>query len=63
MTQEQAVAFINSINAIQKYVPPIDFNPILSSPVVNALIAIANGQVICELTPRQSPIPVDEGPK
>lgn len=57
MNREQVAQYIMALNDLAKYVPPIVWAPIANSPVMQALLSAANGQV--ELT--TTPIPVKGG--
>jgi hypothetical protein len=57
MTPEQTLAFVNALNGIQKYVPPIAFAEVAGSPIASTLVAIAQGQVTCVITPVEAPAP------
>lgn len=48
MTREHAIAFINSMNAIIPFVPPMYFNAISASPVMAEILAAANTPVRIE---------------
>jgi len=49
MTQQQALAFVQAINSMQPYVPPMIFSSVINSDVARMLAAIANNQAICEV--------------
>jgi hypothetical protein len=55
MSKEQAQAFVNSLNALAPYVPPMLFAPVSGSPVADVLVAIAQGRLICTLRPANNP--------
>lgn len=60
-SKEQAVAFIQTINAIQPYVPPIMFNAVLNSHFVQMALAVANENVVIRVEPK--PVPPNEQKK
>ena len=45
MNKDQAAAFIQAINAVQPYVPPLLFAQIVNNPLCNTLSAIAGGMI------------------
>jgi hypothetical protein len=47
----QTADFIQALNALQPYVPPLLFAGIAHSEVTRTLVAIANNQLICDLKP------------
>jgi hypothetical protein len=49
MNPQQAAAFVQAINAMQPYVPPMIFSGVVHSDVARLLAAVANGQAICEV--------------
>ena len=64
MNRQQAVEFVNAINAIQPYVPPILFGPIINSEFGKLAVSLINGAVTCEVkstTPDQPPTPKGNG--
>ena len=58
MNQQQALAFVQAINATQPYVPPLLFSAVINSDVAHALAAIANNQATCEVKPVQQAEPL-----
>jgi hypothetical protein len=53
MNQQQALAFVQAINAAQPYVPPMIFSAIVNSDVARILTSIANNQATCDVKPVQ----------
>ena len=51
MNKQHIAALISAINAAQPYVPPIIFAGIAGNPALNALVAVANGLLACEVRP------------
>ena len=51
MTKQQAIDFINAVNAVQPYVPPFLFNAVLNSEVSRLALVVANDAVICDVRP------------
>jgi hypothetical protein len=49
MNQQQALAFIQAVNTMQPYVPPLIFSAVINSDVARALATIANNQAVCEV--------------
>ena len=49
MTKQQAIDFINAVNAVQPYVPPFLFNAVLNSEVSRLALVVANDAVICDV--------------
>ena len=49
MNRQDAIDFIDAINAAQPYVPPILFGPIINSVVGRLAVAVANNAVICDV--------------
>lgn len=54
MNQQQALAFVQAINTIQPYVPPLIFSAVINSDVARTLAAVANNQATCEVKFAQS---------
>ena len=52
MNKQHAIEFINAMNAIQPYVPPMLFNVILNSEVARLAIGVANDQATCAVLPK-----------
>lgn len=65
MTKQQAIDFINAVNAVQPYVPPFLFNAVLNSEVSRLALVVANDAVICDVRaakpPAQEPAPRGNG--
>ncbi len=61
MTKEQAIAFINTINLCQAFVPPMYFAALAQGEVARAIAAIANGQMVCELKSPAASQPAGSG--
>jgi hypothetical protein len=51
VNKHQTTDFIQALNALQPYVPPLLFAGVTNSEVTRALVAIANGQAICDVRP------------
>lgn len=49
MNREQAAAFINAVNTISPFVPPIHFHRIVGSPITELIAAVANGAAIVDV--------------
>jgi hypothetical protein len=49
MTRQNAIDFINAMNAAQPFVPPIFYGAIINSEVARLAVAVANGTAICEV--------------
>ena len=50
MNREQAVAFLNALNAAGPYVPPIVFQAIAQNVVLQMIARVADGQSTCVIT-------------
>ena len=55
MTKDQAFALVQSINAMQPYVPPVVFSSVINSDAARLLAMIAGGQAVCEIKPLAEP--------
>lgn len=53
MTREEALYFVNALNSIQPYVPPLLFERITGGALKFA--AVANGMLVCEFKPPEEP--------
>jgi len=54
MNRQQAIEFINAMNLIQAYVPPILYSGVINSEVSRLVIAIANSQATCQVQPQDA---------
>lgn len=63
MTREQALAFLGAFNAMQPYVPPINFMGAAQSDVMRIILAVANGQATCEVKFDLAAVPKVDAPK
>lgn len=50
MNREQAIAFLNALNAAGPYVPPIVFQTIAQNIVLQMIARVADGQSTCLMT-------------
>jgi hypothetical protein len=61
MNREQAIVFVQTINAIQLFVPPFMYSAINTTVVAQIALAVANGSVICEVKhPHTDPVRPEE---
>lgn len=60
MNQQQAIEFIQSLNAIQDDIAPKMFNRIANSQVGRMVLAVAQGQAVCEI--KAAPPPPQTAP-
>jgi hypothetical protein len=61
VTKQQAIDFINAVNAVQPYVPPFLFNAVLNSEVSRLALVVANDAVICDVRAAHPPAPKGNG--
>jgi hypothetical protein len=60
MNKDQAIAFINALNALELYVAPILFRSVAQSDVCRIVMSVANGLVVCECRPDVPKAPLDQ---
>ena len=49
MNRQQAAEFIHALNMLQPHVAPLLFGGVAATEVVRLAVAVANGQVACEV--------------
>lgn len=51
MNRDQAAKFLAALNRAQPHLPPLIWDPIADSAVIQMILTVANGMTTCEFKP------------